>query len=371
MKKSIKIFIDNEWINGNTCINSITDFYERIRAKMAITKMRSDFVRRLMNEGYNIITDRRLIDDQTIFFIMDDKYLCDDSVPLEEYKKIFDERMFLMGGKHLNYPQTLKFCDYLNNPFYPAVLKNELANGGVDKFLIETSEQLEIIKKFYQDKCNDVNIQELFKSCIFQQYIETPSLYDSYIRVLASSSGDIMGASLRYSNVSCPKKEISGELEKYFLDPKSPYYLDCKTMFNYYSKGDIIYFNQPGYSKQKKNILDAHLIDSNNPVIPTEVIDVVTSIMKNCNRELGLICGFDFIMNKHDGKWYYLENQSFPAIDEWAQTKNIKIPKGKDLNGYIKYLELDMYARYEALNLYLSKLLENEENNMKLSKSYN
>ena len=371
MKKTIKVFIDNEWINGNTCINSISDFYERIRAKMAITKMRSDFVKKLENEGYSIITDRRLIDKKTIFFIMDDKFLCDDSVSLEEYKKIFDQRMFLMGGKLLNYPQTLNFYDYLKNPFYPAVLKNELANGGVDKFLIETREQVEIIKKFYQDKCRDINIQELFNSCIFQQYIETPSLYDSYIRVLAASSGDIMGVSLRYSNVSFPKKEIVGELEKYFLDSKSSYYLNCKTMFNYYSEGNIIYFNQPGFSKQKKNILDAHLIDSNNPIIPSDIVDVVTSIMKNCNRELGLICGFDFIMNKHDNKWYYLENQSFPAIDEWAQTKNIKIPKSKDLNGYIKYLELDMYARYEALNLYLSKLLETEENNIKLSKSYN
>ncbi len=371
MKKTIKVFIDNEWINGNTCINSISDFYERIRAKMAITKMRSAFVKKLENEGYSIITDRRLIDEQTIFFIMDDKYLCDDSVSLEEYKKIFDQRMFLMGGKLLNYPQTLNFYDYLKNPFYPAVLKNELANGGVDKFLIETREQVEIIKKFYQDKCRDINIQELFNSCIFQQYIETPSLYDSYIRVLAASSGDIMGASLRYSNVFFPKKEIVGELEKYFLDSKSSYYLNCKTMFNYYSEGNIIYFNQPGFSKQKKNILDAHLIDSNNPIIPSDIVDVVTSIMKNCNRELGLICGFDFIMNKHDNKWYYLENQSFPAIDEWAQTKNIKIPKSKDLNGYIKYLELDMYARYEALNLYLNKLLEAEENNIKLSKSYN
>ena len=44
------------------------------------------------------------------------------------------------------------------------------------------------------------------------------------------------------------------------------------------------------------------------------------------NKTLGVICGIDFIYNEKDNKWYYLEIQAFPAIDEWAVTKGIKIP---------------------------------------------
>lgn len=90
-------------------------------------------------------------------------------------------------------------------------------------------------------------------------------------------------------------------------------------------------------------------------------MDVCRNIMLNCNREIGVLCGIDFILNKTDGKWYYLENQAFPAIDEWAQTKNISLPNGHNVKGYIKVLELELETRYEALMQLVNYRNNNDE----------
>ncbi len=68
------------------------------------------------------------------------------------------------------------------------------------------------------------------------------------------------------------------------------------------------------------------------------------------------------------GNWYYLENQAFPAIEEWAWERNIKVPKGTTIKGFLEYLELDLQARYEALNLLVAKRKQrNQEQRLVLS----
>lgn len=126
-------------------------------------------------------------------------------------------------------------------------------------------------------------------------------------------------------------------------------------MFGYYSLGGEISFPQPRYSDEKKAILEAHNIDKEHPEVPEEIRSVAANIMQECNKELGIIAGFDFIQNAKNGKWYYLENQAFPAIDEWAKNKGYDIPKAHNAKNYLKYLELDMAARYEALKLLMAK----------------
>lgn len=66
------------------------------------------------------------------------------------------------------------------------------------------------------------------------------------------------------------------------------------------------------------------------------------------------MCGIDFMLNQFDGKWYYLENQAFPAIEEWAWVKR-NTPQTQNIKGYFNYLELDSHARYEALHLLVNK----------------
>lgn len=361
------VFVEPSWVTGETCLYNITNRFEYFQAKERLTKVRKDFLLRLEQEGFSVTLDKKDITDDTICLIMNDTAICDKEVALETYKKQFDKRMFEAGGKNLNYPFLLTTEEYFERPFFPAVFKNEATNGGVDKFLIETEEQVEIIKKFYKDYQSNPKIKEAFGSCIFQQLLETPTDYKTYIRVLMASSGDVMGASLKYSKVDMQKRKPLGLFEQIFLDESSAYFIDSSSMFNYYSGGGNISFSQPKYSLLKQEILKAHGIDPEHPTVPNEVLEVASSISENCNEELGIMCGFDFMLNEKDNKWYYLENQAFPAIEEWADMKGISLPKVKTVNDYIKYLIFELEARHDALIMYTNKKkMEKDEENKKV-----
>lgn len=84
--------------------------------------------------------------------------------------------------------------------------------------------------------------------------------------------------------------------------------------------------------------------------------------MHNCNAEIGVMCGMDFMLNYEDGKWYYLENQTPPAIDEWARTKNIVIPISPNLKNYIKVNEIELHTSEEAL-MSTTKYYQEKTNN--------
>lgn len=351
------IFVEPKWITGETCLFTIKDPFEYMHAKRKVTKMRTEFLARLEHEGFVITTDKANVPEGAIYFIMDDTVICDNSTShnIGFYKKLFDQRIMESGGEKLNYPYSLSMEEYFKNPFFPAVFKNESTNGGIDKFLIETPEQVEIIKKFYRDFSSNKTYKNAFSCSIFQQLIESPTNGKSYMRVLMSASGDVMGASLKYSKSGSYRREAEGLFEQHFWNPNSPYYLNCSGMFNYYSEGENISFSQPRFSTEKAKVLLEHGIDPAHPEVPSEVLEVATSIATKCNRELGIMSGMDFILNKHDGKWYYLEIQAFPAIEEWAVTKGIKKLKKGDIDDYINYLKISLEARYAALMMCMEK----------------
>lgn len=176
-----------------------------------------------------------------------------------------------------------------------------------------------------------------------------------------SASSDVLGASLKYSRPVMQQREAQGTFEKHFWNPKSPYYLNCSGMFNYYSGGGDINLGQSRFSYSEREILAEHGIDPENPEVPAEVLEVASNIAKNANRELGIMCGIDFIMDKNDGKWYYLEIQAFPAIEEWAIPRRIRLKEVKSMKDYIKMNAQDLEARYEALMLYMEKKLSKSD----------
>jgi len=363
------LFIEPRWVTGETCLFNITNRIEYLYAQTEVTKKRKAFIKYLESIGFEITYDKNDNRD-VIHFIMNESAISSDYTNISEYKKEFDRIIFLAGGEKLNYPKSLTMEEFFINPFFPVVLKNELTNGGVDKFFIKNESQLNVIKKFYNDFKNNKIMSDVLKSSIFQQYIETPTQYQTYMRVLMSASGDVMGESLNFSQGSYKKRESLGDLEKYFWNEQSPYFVDCEGMFNYYSDGDSISFSQPKYSGKKRNILASHNIDCLNPQIPDDVLEVASNIARKCNKELGIICGIDFIYNKNDNKWYYLENQAFPALDEWAKKNGKQIPKEPGVKGYLKYLDLDLEARYEALMLMMkSKQKSSNEDVKKLLKN--
>ena len=355
------VFVEPKWVTGETCLFMLKGQITYYDALKKLSKLRKKFLTRLEETGFVITHDKINIDENVVCLTMNDRAICDYDKNVDFYKEQFDKRIFSAGGEKFNYPYTLTMEEYFKKPFFPAVFKNELANGGIDKFLIETMEQVEIIKKFYNDFSNSKEYNQAFRYSIFQQLIETPTKHKTYMRVLMSASGDVMGASLKYSKLEEEKRLPKGIFEKYFWCNNSEYFLGCNGMFNYYSQGGNISFCQPKYSSEKKEILELHGIDPNNPKVPDDVLEVASSIVSKCNRELGIICGIDFILNKHDNKWYYLENQAFPAVDEWADTKDIRMPKINNVNSYIDYFAIELDARYEALMLYTKKKLSSSK----------
>lgn len=349
MKKG-KIYIEKMWVSGDTCIDT-HDYFKDLAAKSTISKKRKEFIENLKKEDFDITFNKEDIDEDTICLIMDDTSVCEEEISLDEYKKLFDKKIRENAGENFHYPHSLRILDYFEDPFFPAVFKNEIENGGVDKFLIEDINQLEKLKSFYDKYHDNPKYKEALDCTILQQYIETPSKYASYLRVLAAGSGDVMGASLKYSSRTYSQSTLDGLFEKVFLNPNSKYFIDAKKMFNYYSGGQNIYFSQPSYSNEKVKILKEHNFDVNNLVLPDSILDVLKNIMEKCNREIGVMCGVDFMLNKNDNKWYYLENQAFPAIEEWAQAKRVSLPTSHTMKGYLELLEIELQARYEALML--------------------
>lgn len=362
MENKFTVYIEKDWLSGDIDIEifNIPNQFDRLQVKSFLSNKRKKFVEKLQNKGINITFNKEDITNDTICLIMDDTSLCDKNVKVEEYKKIFDKKIFESAGENFNYPISVSVKDFFDNPFFPVAFKNEFANGGIDKFLIENNEQLEIIKSFYKENYNNTTYKNAFDNSIFQQYLETPSKYATYLRVLVAASGDVMGASLKYSK-EVIDNSIKGIFEKVFLDSNSKYFLNSTKLFNYYSGGENIYFSQPKFSSEKERLLKEHGLNPNRLTIPNEVLDVCQNIMQNCNREIGILCGIDFMLNKNDGKWYYLENQGFPAIEEWAKARNISIPSSKNLKSSMRYLELELQAREEALDLYVNKKMSEKK----------
>lgn len=147
MKKPL-LFIEKDWISGDTCVENITQPFLRAEVQIKLAKMRKKFVQQLINEGFEITTEKENLPEDTIYLIMNEWAITKEDIPISIYKKFFDKRMFESGGKNLHYPKSFSFTNFLNQPFFPAVFKNEGVNGGVDKFLITSMEQVRLIKKF-------------------------------------------------------------------------------------------------------------------------------------------------------------------------------------------------------------------------------
>lgn len=369
----IKVFVDELYLTGDSCAWAFTNPMDKAICKRLLEKRRRQFIRHLESEGFEITTDRNEAKNSICLVMNPESLSCDDSSKMS-IKEAYDEKMFKGAGEGINIPLSLPIDLFYIEPFFPAVFKNEFTNGGEDKLLIETEEQFLKIMKLYFSSLSNPKLHEEFQGCIMQDFIETPTKYTTYIRVYMGAAGNVMGATLKYKLPATVKKEPTGLFEEYFCNPSSPYYLNCKNMFGYYSKGSEISFSQPSYSSEKREILEAHgisvdmhepenkLFDPTTINVPESILEVCRNMMSNCKEELGIVAGFDFILNKRDGKWYFLENQAFAAPDEWARPNGIKIPKSSSkIEDYVKYLDIDIQARYYALKAYVAKLQLDDE----------
>lgn len=390
-----KVYIDPDWLKATD--EQIGFFYIPDEVETPGRKDRKELVNYLQNSGYIVITDSSIVTDDTFFF----SPCCDKHInkTVEEYvekktKKIHDS----LEPTYVHEPLTLNFPSEefpVNIPSLPFILKNQKQDGGTDKVLIETPEQLEIFKKFYEEindysfqegiqkakarwglgpeviftedgKSNSpisigrINYKQRFKTdFVMQEYIETPTEYNTSLRVVTSSSGDILCASLKYSKADSDNSERKfGLVDRYLSNPDNPYYLGSKSAIsNTVAGGKSILLGINDYSKLEREILLAHGLDPDNSLVPDDVAEAAINIAKNCRREIGAISGMDFIYDNKNKCWKYLEQQEYPMMYTYCAT--FGLPYETDFNNYNLFLETqrlaDIDARLRALSLTMTK----------------
>ena len=349
----------------------------------------------LYEKGYKVICDSKKVSEDTFFFTpCFDKHV---NKTKEEYcrkKRIKVLECLLNYG--IEEPISVGFstCSFPNDiPELPLVLKNENEQCGTEKFLIKTEEQLELLKKFYaeiNDYDREIAIKkvkqqrglgddvvfdkdghsnsiwsisfvdykkEFYENMRLQKYIKTPTKYNTSLRVLTSSSGDILGASLKYSepSVLSSSGNYNGLFDKYLSNPNSLYYLSTDSIVsNTFSGGSSILLEKDNYSSLEREILLSHDIDPFNALVPDSVAKAAISVAVNCKHEIGAICGMDFIYDVESKRWKYLEEHSYPMLYTYAEKYGIAY--NSNSSKFRQDTEvLDLMARMHALSLTMDK----------------
>ncbi len=273
----------------------------------------------LFKKGYRIINTINEADESTIY--VTGKRQVRGCFNTEEYLAKFDEK-FLSALKERNVtiPITRKFSykDLINGDYkLPFVFKNEKAHGGTEKFLISTAQD-------YKQLIRAINDMILFKrreSKLFteedysiQEFIETPTKYCTSVRLLTSSSNDLLCVVLKYNLPT--KAEGKGNTSLLEILLREVYPLSTKSIqSNTLRGGNNIIIDEEGCSRDEREILDRHNLTSEQF---QNVVDASKLAHSSFKSELGILCGFDYIYDQHKDKWYLLEYHSKPMVGDYA-----------------------------------------------------
>lgn len=389
-----KVYLDLDFVNSYDPLFVPDDAETNIKWKC------NNVIEYLIDLGYDVITDSKLVDDGTFCFTPClDKHIYED---VSEYvsnkdKKIKDS----LALSNVREPITLRFTSAAEFPkevpTLPFVVKNESENGGIDKILIEDEKQLEIFKRFY-DEINEYWFQEAIKKTkkfwhlgdeivfnedgtsnsaieisridfkklfhddfVMQEYISTPTEFNTSLRVVVSSSLDVLCASLKYSKVGQSGDEkLYGKVDCILLDKNSPYYLGSSMIVsNTVAGGDSILLGKNAYSEVEQEVLRAHDIDPDNAVVPIDVYEAAIRIIKKCHREIGAISGIDFIYDSKTQSWNFLEQHEYPMMNTYCEAFELPCADSDDLAEFIEtQCVADLNARLRALSLFMEKKKE-------------
>lgn len=386
------LYIKPEWINKELHTIVMPDFPSN--QNNPVYDAYKAMFKYLYENGYKVVTDGSTVSNDAFFFTPClDKHINNTKEDYTNKKnsKIYD----YLASEGIYEPLSISFPpDSFPEmlPPLPLVLKNEDSQGGEEKFIIKTPEQLAILKRFYDEinfyakqksiervkrqwSCfpdlefdengrssrgiciNFIDYKRIFHRCMrIQKFVKTPTVYNTSLRVLTSSSGDILAASLKYAKPSIRTEEhYHGLFDRYFSDPTSPYFIGNESIVsNTVAGGNSILLGKSSYSDLEQEILLAHGIDPNNACVPPDVMKSCINVAINCNREIGAICGMDFIYDDEEKAWKYLEQHEYPMLYSYAEKYNLPYSShGEDF--YTNIQLLDMRARLHALALTMQK----------------
>lgn len=263
-----------------------------------------------------------------------------------------------------NAPLTLSVDEYLKNIFFPVVFKNITANRGEDKYLIENEEQLrKIIDVLNLPESIKLNLKNEF---VVQQYIKSFDGINSSIRVIVSSSGDILASIFLISTNQKPKrrnKKLAINVDnpcEYLTDPSSKYFLNSKNIVsNVAAGGKMIPLNNKinNLNPNDELMLLLHGIDPDTLELPKTIIEQCEKIATFWGTRKGIVMGIDFIYNSNDDNWYYLETNRNPSVIGYNHFMNLKGYGKKDvkclmqLDSLLKIVEKSINKDIKIQNL--------------------
>lgn len=315
----------------------------------------------LLSKGYKIVNHIDNTNESTIY--VTGKRQDYEAKNTSEYKEKVNKKIEnSLLEKEISKPKTYNFSynDLINYKYkLPFVLKNENQNGGREKFLIKTEEDYENLidactyllrYKMFNASTNSYDVRyqidydKYFNSGFtIQEYIKTPTEYNTTVRLLTSSSNDLLYASLKYNKPEDNMDDTT--LLGYLLHEIFP--LSTKTIVsNTLSGGENILIGEDYYDSNIKSILDSHNINSEEF---DKLIESSKDVHEEFEKELGIICGFDYIYDKERENWYLLEYHSRPMLGDYSKRQGISYNTLEDR------LSAEGRVRATALSLKLKK----------------
>ncbi len=315
----------------------------------------------LLSKGYRIVNNITEANESTIYVTgRRQDYQCSS---YGEYKKLIDSKIQdYLRTYDIVKPKTssFRYLDLVNHKYkVPFVLKNENQNGGREKFLINTIEDYEHLisacefliydKEILQgssslDKKRQIDyLRYLESNFTIQEYINTPTEYNTTVRLLTSSSNDLLYGALKYNETEEYKDDTT--LLGYLLSEVFP--LSTKSIVsNTLRGGENILLCENDYSSFERMMLNHHNINSEQF---HELVSASQFVHEQFKSELGIICGFDYIYDQERKQWFLLEYHSRPMVGDYSRRQGIAYQTNEER------LSAEGRVRATALSLELRK----------------
>ncbi len=292
---------------------------------------------KLSMKGYRIISDISRADENTLF-ITGQRQVGDPSFQ-RDYQNVVDvlSSEYSINKPHTEYVNGLKLIS--RGYKLPFVFKNESINGGKEKFLIATEEDYDKLISMYLgiNYFSFVRTEDFLyhsrdyrhyidRHFVIQEYVNTPSVYNTSLRVLTSSSGEVMYSALKYKEPVVSNECTS--LISYWLTIMDP--LSTKSIVsNTLSGGSNVLIGAGRYTPLEERLLADHSIGNEEF---NRVMQAASQAHVACRTELGNICGFDFIFDNVKKIWHLLEYHEKPMVGDYVRRQDISYKtKGEHL----------------------------------------
>jgi len=210
-------------------------------------------------------------------------------------------------------------------------MKNETVCKGQQKYLLNSAKQLERFQAW-------MKLHGKKSDWIAQEFIETPGSAPCSFRVLVDCTGHIVASQISYGppNRMGVKKnkandrDASEDAAKLLEYPDSDFFLDARSIASNHmlvreddtTIGGRITLNplpiSHPYSRVEKDILRAHELDTDLPMLPAKVAGIASGV----GRALGLkgkkvhelVLGVDVIQRRGTNQFYVIEANRRPSM---------------------------------------------------------